>query len=77
MYRKMKVGGKIIITTPNYFYINGAFARFIYNDLYGSASGGILLTLCRKLLPRFFHRTMYLEVELVKREAGIQVAPRY
>lgn len=128
IYKKMKVGGKIIITTPNYFYFRGAFtkdlkkmlggfssgisnhdilhvpdyaphwkefsakdmheyfallsadfkiSRLILNDLYGRVNQSRLYALCQKLLPGFFHRTMYLEVELLRREAGIQVVPQY
>lgn len=128
IYKKLKVGGKIVITTPNYFYYRGAFARdvlkvlcgsgsgisiydilhapdysphwkefsskdmyqyfgylssdfritrLLYNNLYGRAQPGLWFRLCRKLAPKFFHRTMYIEVELTRKEAGIQAVPHY
>jgi len=39
MHRKMKVGGKIIITTPDYFYLHGAFVSDIKKILCGFSSG--------------------------------------
>jgi len=128
IYKKLKPGGKIIITTPNYFFYKGALAndlkrmvkgfssgisnydilnlpdyaphwkefsakdmaeyfsflstdfrvtKICYNDLYGYVPVSTLYSLCRKFAPRFFHRTMYIEVCLDKKEAGIQVRPDY
>lgn len=128
IYKKMKRGGKIIITTPNYFFYKGALANDLkrmvkglspgisnhdilnlpdyaphwkefsakdmvqyfsilstdfsvskccYNDLYGYVPDSRLYRLCRKLAPRFFHKTMYIEISLDKKEAGIEVQPVY
>lgn len=128
IYKKLKPGGKIVITTPNYFFYKGTFAKdlkrlvkgfssgisnydilnvpdyaphwkefsakdlaeyfsflssdfkinkFYYNDLYGHVPVSKLFSWCRKCAPRFFHRTMYIEVSLENKEAGIEVQPHY
>lgn len=127
IYKKMKEGGKIIVTTPNYHYVRGSLfndikklllghstgiavsdileiqdyaphwkeytrkdilkyfsmlspdfiiSKIIYNDLYGWQSIGRAEQLMQKrLFPGLFSPTMYIEVELPKKNAGIVPVP--
>jgi len=127
IYRKMKEGGKIVITTPNYHYVRGAMfndirrilsgcstgitvsdileiqdyaphwkeytkrdiliyfsklspdfliSKIIYNDLYGwQHIGKIERFMQKKLIPKLFNPTMYIEVELPRKDVGIVPIP--
>ena len=123
VYRKLKAGGRIVVTTPNYFYFRGAFradlgklmrgqsagisihdlihkhdyaphwkefsrkdlqryfaylspdfsvARCVYANMYhGDSKGRLAGRLARGLFPALFHSTLYAEVVLTAKRAGI------
>ncbi len=126
IYKKMKEGGKIIITTPNYYYFKGAFRKdlekifsghspgisihdvvwmqdyaphwkefskkdmveyfsclspdfrmtqFVYNDLYAWDPENAFIRFGKKRAPKFFNPTMYVEIELLRKDAGILAVP--